>query len=60
MDLNRLYFDHQVSLMRASAARCAQGRQRHRADATATARSIETIHRASGAAALGEWEANAA
>lgn len=60
MDLNRLYFDHQISLMRAAASPCANRRRHHRAQASATARSIEGIHRASGASALGEWEAKAA
>jgi hypothetical protein len=47
MDLNQLYFDHQISLMRAEATGCGRTRIFHR---------IALRHRASGAAALWHWE----
>lgn len=56
MDLNQLYHDHQMSLMRADAARMGGSRALHRDEASTIARQIERIHRASGAAALRNWE----
>lgn len=55
MDLNRLYFDHQILLMRADATGSAQLRLIHGRNAAIIARSIRRIHRASGAAALRNW-----
>jgi hypothetical protein len=57
VDLNQLYHDHQLSLMRAIATCCDRGRALHRSDASRIARKIEHIHRASGATALRNWEA---
>jgi hypothetical protein len=55
LDLNQLYFDYQISLMRATSS--ARLRLIHGSNAAMTARSIERVHRASGAAALRHWEA---
>lgn len=49
VDLNQLYFDHQISLMRANATSSARLRLIHGRNAEAIARSIERIRRASGA-----------
>ncbi|MDF8332990.1 hypothetical protein [Novosphingobium cyanobacteriorum] len=57
MDLNQLYFDHQLQLMRARSTPCASARLRHRESAGRIAHAIATVHRASGAAALRQWEA---
>ncbi|MBO9574874.1 MAG: hypothetical protein J7494_03975 [Sphingobium sp.] len=57
MDLNELYFDHQISLMRADAADCGRLRLLHRNNALAIARRIVGIHRASGAGAVISWAA---
>jgi len=57
VDLNQLYFDHQISLMRADATSSARIRLIHGRNAATIARSIERIHRASGAAALHNWNA---
>lgn len=56
MDLNQLYFDHQISLMRAEATGCGRTRIFHRNNASTIARRIALRHRASGAAALWHWE----
>lgn len=55
MDLNQLYHDHQLFLMRAEAASSAALGQSYRAGATIIAGRIESIHRASGASALRHW-----
>jgi hypothetical protein len=57
VDLNQLYHDHQLSLMRAIRTHCDRGRALHRGNASRIARMIERIHRASGATALRNWEA---
>ncbi len=57
MDLNQLYHDHQISLMRASATGSAQLRHAHHANAAGIAQRIEHIHRAAGAGAASRWEA---
>lgn len=49
VDLNQLYFDHQISLMRANATSNARLRLIHGRNAETIARSIECIRRASGA-----------
>ena len=56
MDLNQLYHDHQLLLMRADFARCDASRLVHRVDASAIAQRIETLHRSSGAAVLRNWQ----
>lgn len=56
MDLNQLYHDHQLALIRVGAAKCGERRALHSAAAAIVARQIERIHRASGAAALRNWE----
>jgi hypothetical protein len=56
MDLNQLYFDHQISLMRIDGARSDADRQDHRRAAAAIAERIRGKLRATGAAALREWE----
>ena len=55
MDLNQLYFDHQISLMRAAGAGCDRLRLLHHNNALAIARRIACIHRDSGARAVGGW-----
>ncbi len=57
MDLNELYFDHQISLMRADATDCGRLRLLHRNNALAIARRIACIQRASGAGAIRGWDA---
>lgn len=57
MDINQLYFDHQISLMRASASGSPQLRLAHHANATGIAQRIERIHRDAGAGAATRWEA---
>jgi len=57
LDFNQLYFDHQISLMRASAAQSVPLRSLHRSDAFKIARHIEGLHRAAGAGAAANWEA---
>ena len=56
MDLNQLYFEHQILLMRAGHAACQRAGQMHRESARAIAVAIACLHRASGAAALQQWE----
>lgn len=57
LDLNQLYFDHQILLMRAHLAVCDKARLLHRDAARSVARAIASLHRASGATALLQWEA---
>ena len=57
MDLNQLYYDHQLSLMRASAAFDSRVRQVQEKHARTIARTIEGQLRARGAAAAHRWEA---
>ena len=57
MDLNQLYFDHQILLMRATAASSDQLRLLHRDNASKVARHIEGIHIASRATASRNWQA---
>jgi hypothetical protein len=57
LDFNQLYFDHQISLMRASATQSIPLRALHRSDACKIARHIEGLHRAVGAGAAVNWEA---
>jgi len=55
MDLNQLYHDHQLLLMRAARAGCRERSRAHRVNAIEIARHIERIHRSSGAAVLPSW-----
>jgi len=56
MDLNQLYFDHQIALMRGSAAVDAHIRAARRSEAADIARRIERHLRALGAKAAHGWE----
>ena len=51
MDLNELYFDHQVAVMRADGARSREYRHDHRFDASLIAGRIGCMQRALGAGA---------
>lgn len=57
MDLNQLYFDHQISLMRASAARDRRVSAVFQDEAAGIAVRIEHNLRLRGAPAAGRWEA---
>lgn len=57
MDLNALYFDHQISLIRAGEARCGDSGQHHRAAARTTARAIARWQHGLGAGAAPQWRA---
>ena len=59
MDLNRLYFDHQLSLMRASRSATCDGRRRHVSRALRIAGRIGSAQRTLGAAAAMDWEFHA-
>lgn len=56
MDLNRLYFDHQMLLLRARIAGAGQARQAHETAARRLAGRIGSFQRRSGAAAALGWE----
>ena len=56
MDLNQLYFDHQVLLMRADGALSGPARQERRFDASLLARRIGNRQRVLGAPAAAAWE----
>ena len=56
MDLNRLYFDHQISLMRATGARDCHVREAHMDEAAILAQHIEHFQRTRGAPAAFRWE----
>lgn len=56
MDLNQLYFDHQISLMRAHGARNFSIRDVHMDHAAVTARQIELFQRSRNAPAFSRWE----
>lgn len=60
MDLNELYFDHQVAVMRADGARSLECRHDRRFDASLIAGRIGCMQRALGAGAAPAWEALAA
>lgn len=55
MDLNQLYFDHQVSLIRADRTRSCELRKEHELGASQLAESIGSIQRALGAQAAAGW-----
>ena len=60
MDLNKLYFDHQILIMRACDAEPGDVRSVHETGARRIAGSIGSIQRRSGAPAANGWEALAA
>ena len=60
MDLNQLYFDHQIAVMRADRAPSRQFRRDHRFDASLIAGRIGCMQRALRAGAAPAWEALAA
>jgi hypothetical protein len=55
VDLNQLYFDHQVLLFQAERATCAERRQLHRNGAALIAGRIGCMQRALGARAAPGW-----
>lgn len=57
MDLNQLYFDHQVLMMRAGRAVSCGARHEHEIDASHIAGRIGCMQRSMGAAAAPQWEA---
>jgi hypothetical protein len=57
VDLNRLYFDHQLALIHASLSDTCDGRHRHASHASHIAGRIGTTQRALGASAARGWEA---
>lgn len=57
MDLNQLYFDHQLLLIRASRAVSCGAREEHEVTASHVAGRIGCMQRALGAAAAPIWEA---
>jgi hypothetical protein len=59
VNLNQLYFDHQVALMRASATSDRRDSTRHRHDATSIARTIACWQGRAGAPAARQWQAHA-
>lgn len=58
MDLNQAYFDHQVLLMKARAARSLDERRGHEAAASCIASDIGRVQRALGAPAAPAWQAD--
>ena len=60
MDLNQLYYDHQMLLMRALRAAPGEARQMLETGARRLACHISSIQRRSGAAAAASWETLAA
>jgi hypothetical protein len=56
VDLNRLYFDHQLSLMRASRSRTSDAPCGEALRASRIARRIGCVQRALGAGAAPGWE----
>jgi hypothetical protein len=60
VDLNRLYFDHQLLLMEAERANCPDLRQLHRNGAALIAGRIGCMQRALGAKAARGWARTAA
>jgi hypothetical protein len=55
MDLNQLYFDHQISLMKADGASTSLARRGHERDADRLAGSIGQLQVKLGAAAACAW-----
>ena len=60
MDLNQLYFDHQLLLMRAARAPTDALRRNHEMAAVKVAGHVRTMQRTLGASAAGTWDAPAA
>ena len=60
MDLNKLYYDHQVLLMKVCQAPTWHRRSQHIARASHLAGCIGRVQRGLGAAAAGAWEAASA
>ena len=60
MDLNQLYFDHQLLLIRAERAASCGARHEHELSASRIAGRIGCAQRALGAAAAPNWESQAA
>ena len=60
MDLNQLYFDHQILMMKAQGARSCDGRRGHEAAASGIAGRIGRLQRSLGAPAAFDWQAQAA
>lgn len=56
MDLNLLYFNHQISLMRATATSDCHVRASHLDEAAVLAQDIEVFQRMRGAPAAVRWE----
>ena len=56
MDLNQLYFDHQLLLMKAKRSPSAERRRTHEIGASLIARRIGCMQRALGAACAPAWE----
>jgi hypothetical protein len=56
VDLNRLYFDHQLALIKADEAATAGTRRRHQGEAARIAACIGDRQRRLGAAAASTWE----
>ena len=57
MDLNKLYFDHQLLVMKAKQALSAELRRTHEAATSLVAGRISHVQRALGAACAPAWEA---
>lgn len=57
MDLNQLYFDHQILLMKAGRAVSAQLRHEHEVSASHIAGRIGCMQRSMGAASAPAWDA---
>jgi len=57
MDLNRLYFDHQMQLIEAERAPSERLQRMHTVAASAVAERIARVQRGLGAAAAPAWEA---
>ena len=57
MDLNQLYSDHQLLLMKAGRTLSAEARRAHEAGASLIAGRIGGVQRALGAAGAAAWEA---
>jgi len=60
MDLNRLYFDHQLLLITADAATSRSRRNEYEIDASLVAARIGCVQRRLGAPAANSWEVLAA
>ena len=59
MDLNELYFEHQMLLMKAQRSPSSTGRRQYEITASGVAGRIGGVQRLLGAAAAPEWQARA-